>query len=66
VDAITVLQPTESSVYKKTTLLPYNSVEGLTNSHDIAGKFADMFEAVGQPNIISVNAYHESTFNGRF
>ena len=51
---------------KKTTLLPYSSVEGLTNSHDIAGKFADMFEAVSQPNIISVNAYHESTFNGRF
>ena len=44
---------------------PAKVAEGLTNPHDIAEKFADMFEAACQSNSISANAYNESTFNSR-
>lgn len=35
---------------------PAKVIEGLINPQDIAGKFADMFEAVSRPNNISINA----------
>ena len=44
---------------------PAKVIEGLINPQDIAGKFADMFEAVSRPNNISINAAYVSNFNSR-